>query len=94
MSADAVTETHQEPIDLLTATEGVSAAPTRWEYVEESRRGDHIWWVSDTSHFEQQFPEWKLAYDVPRILQEIYELNQDRWRTECLTPANGMSSVS
>ena len=35
MSADAVTETHQEPIDLLTATEGVSAAPTRWEYVEE-----------------------------------------------------------
>ena len=80
-----------EAIDLC---EGITSKPLRWEYSDESRRGDHIWWISDTSRFEQHFPEWKLEYDVPRILQEIYELNKDRWRSECLATARGMSSAS
>jgi CDP-paratose 2-epimerase len=80
-----------EAIDLC---EGITSKPLRWEYSDQSRRGDHIWWISDTSRFEQHFPEWRLEYDVPRILQEIYELNKDRWRSECLATAKGMSSAS
>jgi CDP-paratose 2-epimerase len=53
-------------------------------YVDESRRGDHIWWISDLSRFKADYPDWSLRFDVPEILQQIYELNAERWGAGCL----------
>jgi CDP-paratose 2-epimerase len=64
------------------------------KYVEQNRRGDHIWWISDISRFQNHYPGWKLQYDVPRILKEIYELNLDRWSEKCLTAASATYSAS
>jgi CDP-paratose 2-epimerase len=64
------------------------------KYVEQNRRGDHIWWISDICRFQNHYPVWKLQYDVPRILKEIYELNLDRWSEKCLTLASGTYLVS
>lgn len=44
-------------------------------YRDDNRVGDHIWWISSTAKFESQFPEWKVTYDVRRILQEVYLAN-------------------
>lgn len=66
-----------EAIDLC---QEITGRDLNWTYSETNRIGDHIWWVSDTSHFEQQYPDWKLEYDVPRILREIYEANRERWQ--------------
>jgi CDP-paratose 2-epimerase len=55
------------------------------KYVEENRRGDHIWWISDLSRFQAHYPEWKITFDVPRILTEIYESNVERWREICVS---------
>jgi CDP-paratose 2-epimerase len=55
------------------------------KYIEENRRGDHIWWISDLSRFQARYPEWKITFDVPRILTEIYELNVERWREVCVS---------
>lgn len=46
----------------------------------DARIGDHIWWISDNGHFRRHYPSWRLEYDVPRILTEIYEENRDRWK--------------
>jgi CDP-paratose 2-epimerase len=54
------------------------------KYVEENRRGDHIWWISDLSRFKAHHPEWKIMFDVPQILKEIYESNVERWREACV----------
>jgi CDP-paratose 2-epimerase len=80
--------------EAMALCEGITSRPVRSQYVNENRRGDHIWWISDCSRFQQQYPDWKLEYDVPRILAEIFELNRERWGQECLTPVSGMSSVS
>jgi CDP-paratose 2-epimerase len=48
-------------------------------YVDQNRRGDPIWWISDLSHFQEHYFEWKMEFDVPRILHEIFELNRERW---------------
>jgi CDP-paratose 2-epimerase len=48
--------------------------------------------MSDISRFKDQSPDWELQYDVPRILQEIYEFNCDRWRDECTIQVRGTSS--
>jgi CDP-paratose 2-epimerase len=81
-------------IEAISFCEQITGKPLRWKYVDENRRGDHIWWISDVSHFQEHYPGWKVRYDVPRILQEIYECNCERWREECATVAKGMSSGS
>jgi len=47
-----------------------------YEYRDENRRGDHICYISDIRKLRLHFPEWSLAYDLPRILSEIVERNQ------------------
>jgi CDP-paratose 2-epimerase len=72
----------QEAIGLC---EQISQARFDCRYVDENRRGDHIWWISDLRRFQSHYPEWKITFDVPRILNEIYELNVERWRELCVS---------
>jgi CDP-paratose 2-epimerase len=51
----------------------------QWSYVDQNRIGDHIWWIGDNGKFESHFPEWRLQYDIPGIMREIYEANRSRW---------------
>ena len=50
------------------------------EYHEANRVGDHQWWIGSNERFQLDYPDWKQVYDVPMILQEIYEANVDRWQ--------------
>jgi CDP-paratose 2-epimerase len=65
-----------EAIDLVQEISGRELASS---YKDENRAGDHIWWISDTSRFAAHYPTWKLRYDVPAILREIYDANRDQW---------------
>jgi CDP-paratose 2-epimerase len=49
------------------------------EYTDVNRVGDHQWWISSNAAFQADYPDWEQVYDVPMILQEIYEANVDRW---------------
>ena len=49
------------------------------EYHEANRVGDHQWWIGSNAAFQRDYPGWKQVYDVPMILQEIYEANVDKW---------------
>jgi len=77
--------------EAITLCEEITGNKLRTKYVEENRRGDHIWWISDLSHFQAHYPGWRLEYDVPRILKEIYEFNVERWSEPCSMPANAIS---
>ena len=65
-----------EAIDLC---EEITGNKLDWDYVEQNRIGDHIWWIGDNGRFADHYPGWKLEYDVRAILSEMYELNKDRW---------------
>lgn len=65
-----------EAIDLC---QQIAGRNLDWTYSESNRIGDHIWWISDLTKFKTHYPTWELEYDVPAILQEIYDLNQERW---------------
>lgn len=60
--------------------EQIAGRPLVWRYTDQNRTGDHIWWISDLSRFQQDYPDWQLRYDVPRILHEIYDHNIERWQ--------------
>jgi CDP-paratose 2-epimerase len=80
--------------EAISTCETITGEPFACDYAENNRRGDHIWWISDLSHFQKHYPGWRLHYDVPAILQEIFELNVERWKHDCSMQAKGMSSVS
>ncbi|MBM3290641.1 MAG: NAD-dependent epimerase/dehydratase family protein, partial [Candidatus Hydrogenedentes bacterium] len=47
-------------------------------YRDQNRVGDHIWWVSGLQKFESHYPDWKIAYDIRRTLEEIYRAMVER----------------
>ncbi|MEH1164815.1 NAD-dependent epimerase/dehydratase family protein [Micromonospora sp. CPCC 205539] len=66
-------------IEAFRIAEEIAGREAQINYVEQNRTGDHQWYVSSMARFEQQYPDWKITYDVPMILREIYEANVDKW---------------
>ncbi|MCL6260624.1 NAD-dependent epimerase/dehydratase family protein [Aquiflexum sp. TKW24L] len=66
-------------IEAIQICESISGNKLEYTYAEDNRIGDHIWWISQIGKFEDHYPEWKLTYDVPGILQEIFRNNTIRW---------------
>jgi CDP-paratose 2-epimerase len=69
-------------LEAIQICEELTGQPMLWTYDETNRVGDHMWWISDVSKFQSHYPDWELTYDVPRICQEIYQNNVERW-LEC-----------
>jgi len=67
-------------IEAFALAERICGWPARVDYHEQTRVGDHQWYVSSTAHFQSHYPQWTVTYDVPAILREIHEANVDRWR--------------
>ena len=66
-------------LEAIAECETIAGRPLDYSYAEDNRSGDHIWYVSDLAKFRSHYPAWGVTYDVPRILREMYEVNQERW---------------
>lgn len=42
-----------------------------WEYVDEARKGDHIWYISDVSKFKRDYPDWEYKYNLWAIMEDL-----------------------
>jgi CDP-paratose 2-epimerase len=49
----------------------------RYSYQDVNRIGDHICYISDLSKLHGHFPNWKMEYGLPRILDQLVERH---WR--------------
>jgi CDP-paratose 2-epimerase len=59
-------------LEAIKLCEEISGKKLDWSYKEDNRIGDHIWYVSDVSKFQQHYPEWHYKYDLRRTLEEIH----------------------
>jgi CDP-paratose 2-epimerase len=66
-------------LEAISLAEKISGNEIRYSYVDGSRIGDHIWWIGSNERFVSHYRDWQVTYDVPAILQEIYEANVHRW---------------
>ena len=73
LAASCAAPTHWEnsgvPRDLC---EEITGKKMNLAYSEESRIGDHIWWISDVRKFRSHYPDWSYRYDLRGILREIH----------------------
>lgn len=66
-------------LEAITLCEEISGQRLAWTYSDESRVGDHIWWVSDMSAFHADFPEYQLTYNIHDTLADIHQAGLQRW---------------
>lgn len=51
----------------------IAGRDIKWSYSDQNRVGDHMWWVSDLSRFQADYPGWTLKYDLNATLRDIYD---------------------
>jgi CDP-paratose 2-epimerase len=49
----------------------------RYSYQDTNRVGDHICYISDLGKLHSHFPNWRMEYGLPRILDQLVERH---WR--------------
>jgi CDP-paratose 2-epimerase len=57
-----------EAIDKL---QSITGKKLIYNYVNENRIGDHIWWITNYKKFQDQYPEWKINHKLEDILTEL-----------------------
>ena len=60
-------------LEAIEKIEELSGKKAVYEYSDENRIGDHIWYISDVSKFKKHYPEWDFKYNMDTILEEIYQ---------------------
>ena len=51
----------------------ITGKPMNYQYSENNRIGDHIWWISDVSKFKAHYPSWNWKYNIHDILTQIFK---------------------
>jgi CDP-paratose 2-epimerase len=66
-------------LSILETVDALSAMGLKlnYGYKDTNRVGDHICYISDLSKLHAHFPNWKMQYDLPRILDEIAARHAD-----------------
>ncbi len=73
---------HCSMLEAIDITREISGQELSFSYQEHNRAGDHIWYVSDVSRFQQHYPDWTLTRNVRDIIGEIHTANVQRWQAE------------
>jgi CDP-paratose 2-epimerase len=66
-------------LEAIDACEAISGRRLDWTYDDRPRVGDHVWYVSDLGKFKAHYPEWRVEYDLPRLIEDMYQRNGRRW---------------
>ncbi len=76
------TENNCSILEAISLCELISGNKLTLHYEENNRKGDHKWYVSDLDKFKTHYPSWKQEHTIGSILEEIAELNKNRWIKE------------
>ncbi|HQO58296.1 MAG TPA: NAD-dependent epimerase/dehydratase family protein [Candidatus Omnitrophota bacterium] len=67
-------------LEAIRLCEDICGRALRWDYKDDSRSGDHIWYISSLKKFTTHYPQWEQKFNLRATLSQIWELNQDRWK--------------
>lgn len=59
-------------IEIIDMIKTIKNSPIEIQYLENPRKGDHQWWITNNSKFKSMYPEWRIKYTLAEILTEIY----------------------
>lgn len=60
-------------IEAIKMCEDISGKKLNHTYSEQARSGDHIWYISDISKFQKDYPDWEYRWNLQDTLVDIYD---------------------
>jgi CDP-paratose 2-epimerase len=66
-------------LEAIELCQAISGRTLDWTLSEQSRIGDHRWWISDLRPFQRDYPQWRPTRGLEDILREILAENAERW---------------
>jgi CDP-paratose 2-epimerase len=66
-------------IEAIAACEEIAGKKLDWTYHEANRTGDHIWWITSSRKFREDFPSWCPQHGLRSTLEQIFERYVERW---------------
>jgi CDP-paratose 2-epimerase len=70
--------------------ERLTGKPMRSEYTGQSRKGDHICYISNLAKMKRHYPQWSITRDLTQIFSEICA----SWQQRLGLPAHASSTRS
>jgi CDP-paratose 2-epimerase len=58
-------------LEALDMAERATGKRLTWDYCETPRKGDHQWWITDTSAFRRDYPTWRIEIGINAIFEEL-----------------------
>ncbi|MBC7796856.1 MAG: NAD-dependent epimerase/dehydratase family protein [Pyrinomonadaceae bacterium] len=59
--------------EAIAVCEQITGNKMNFSYSETNRIGDHIWYISDVSKFENHYPDWSFKYNLQNTLTQIFD---------------------
>lgn len=60
-------------IEAIQVCEEITGNKMNYQYSDQNRKGDHIWYISDVSKFKNHYPTWDYKYDLKTTLLQIFD---------------------
>ena len=65
-------------LEAINLIEDISGIKSKFKVLKKNRIGDHIWWITDNTKFEKDYPKWKIKYSLKNSLEQMikFEFNK------------------
>ena len=58
-------------LEAIKMIEQISGKKSSYKILNKNRIGDHIWWISDNSKFNKDYPNWKIKVNLKSSLEKM-----------------------
>ena len=58
-------------LEAIKIIEKISNKKSNYNILKKNRIGDHIWWISDNSKLQKDFPKWKISISLESSLEQM-----------------------
>ena len=65
-------------LECIAALEDLIGREIQWQYEEQSRRGDHVCYISDLGKLTSHYPKWSVSCSLQDIFTEMVEAERRR----------------
>ena len=63
-------------LECISTIERLSGYRVNYTLSDKHRKGDHMWYVSDTRKLETHYPEWRVRYSLEQIITWMIEAEE------------------
>ena len=65
-------------LEAIQMCEKLTGEKLNYEYIDQHRIGDHIWWITDVSKFQSHYPGWQYKFGIEETVRQIYQSHKER----------------